>query len=74
MLARAGAELLDGLEALPGEHVVIKRRFSAFNHTHLDLMLRWGLACASDEASLLDTQALAPEYLKPPAHETFDNL
>lgn len=29
------------MEARPGEFVVIKKRFSAFFATHLDLMLRW---------------------------------
>uniref|UniRef100_A0A7S0WSL0 Isochorismatase-like domain-containing protein n=1 Tax=Chlamydomonas leiostraca TaxID=1034604 RepID=A0A7S0WSL0_9CHLO len=35
-----GAALVDGLEARPGEVVIIKKRFSAFSHTHLDLVLR----------------------------------
>jgi len=35
-----GAKLVAGLEVQPGEHVLIKKRFSAFFHTHLDLMLR----------------------------------
>ncbi|PNW72282.1 hypothetical protein CHLRE_16g674650v5 [Chlamydomonas reinhardtii] len=35
-----GAELVEGLEVQPGEAVVIKRRFSAFLATHLDLVLR----------------------------------
>ncbi|KAG2453927.1 hypothetical protein HYH02_002130 [Chlamydomonas schloesseri] len=35
-----GAELVEGLQVAPGEHVVIKKRFSAFLATHLDFMLR----------------------------------
>eukprot|EP00798_Chlamydomonas_sp_ICE-L_P031540 gene31540-6725_t len=35
-----GAKLVDGLEVAAGEHVIIKKRFSGFSHTHLDLMLR----------------------------------
>lgn len=36
----AGAKLAQGLEVRSGEHVVIKKRFSGFLATHLDLMLR----------------------------------
>ena len=35
-----GAKLAQGLEVRSGEHVVIKKRFSGFLATHLDLMLR----------------------------------
>ncbi|GAX82732.1 hypothetical protein CEUSTIGMA_g10158.t1 [Chlamydomonas eustigma] len=35
-----GAEFAEGLLPLPEEHIVVKKRFSAFFHTHLDLMLR----------------------------------
>ena len=35
-----GAALVDGLEAAPGEITLVKKRFSAFFHTHLDLLLR----------------------------------
>jgi nicotinamidase-related amidase len=35
-----GAKLVDGLEAAPNELVVVKTRFSGFNHTNLDLVLR----------------------------------
>ncbi|GIL52601.1 hypothetical protein Vafri_8424 [Volvox africanus] len=35
-----GAELVEGLEVRKGELVLVKKRFSAFLHTHLDLVLR----------------------------------
>ncbi|KAG2491873.1 hypothetical protein HYH03_009826 [Edaphochlamys debaryana] len=35
-----GAELVEGLEVQAGELTLIKKRFSAFLHTHLDLVLR----------------------------------
>ncbi|KXZ55555.1 hypothetical protein GPECTOR_2g1104 [Gonium pectorale] len=35
-----GAELVEGLEVRQGELVIVKKRFSAFLHTHLDLVLR----------------------------------
>ncbi|EFJ49526.1 hypothetical protein VOLCADRAFT_59236 [Volvox carteri f. nagariensis] len=35
-----GAELVEGLEVRAGELVIVKKRFSAFLHTHLDLVLR----------------------------------
>ena len=35
-----GAALVDGLERADGEPIVVKRRFSPFFHTHLDLILR----------------------------------
>ncbi|PNH12863.1 Peroxyureidoacrylate/ureidoacrylate amidohydrolase RutB, partial [Tetrabaena socialis] len=40
-----GADLVAGLEVGPGELVVVKKRFSGFLHTHLDLVLRWGNTC-----------------------------
>lgn len=36
----AGAALVDGLVVEKGEHVVVKKRWSAFFHTHLELILR----------------------------------
>ncbi|KAG1677393.1 hypothetical protein FOA52_010773 [Chlamydomonas sp. UWO 241] len=36
----SGAQLIDGLSVEKGDHVLIKKRYSAFFHTHLDLMLR----------------------------------
>lgn len=35
-----GAEFIDSLSPLPGELVVMKHRYSAFNGTNLDLLLR----------------------------------
>ncbi|KAJ9521943.1 hypothetical protein QJQ45_024815, partial [Haematococcus lacustris] len=35
-----GAELVEGLQIKEGEIKLIKKRFSAFNHTHLDFILR----------------------------------
>mmetsp|Transcript_18508 Transcript_18508/g.39752 ORF Transcript_18508/g.39752 Transcript_18508/m.39752 type:complete len:189 (+) Transcript_18508:93-659(+) len=35
-----GAELFEGLEVRPGDMQLVKKRFSAFFHTHLDLILR----------------------------------
>ena len=39
--------MAEGLERRPGEHRVVKTRFSAFFHTPLDLMLRY---CVLDES------------------------
>lgn len=41
-LAPSGAELVPPLSVAPGELVLVKKRFSAFLHTHLDLVLRCG--------------------------------
>lgn len=35
-----GAALVSGLSILPGEHSIVKTRFSAFFGTHLDMLLR----------------------------------
>lgn len=35
-----GSEIVDALQPLPQEHIVRKRRFSAFMHTEFDLILR----------------------------------
>lgn len=35
-----GVKLVDGLDVRHGEHVIVKKRFSGFFHTHLDLVLR----------------------------------
>jgi nicotinamidase-related amidase len=35
-----GVDLIDGLAPLPGEHIIYKRRWSAFFGTDLDLLLR----------------------------------
>lgn len=36
----AGAQLVDGLKPAPEDLVIVKKRFSAFFHTSLDLLLR----------------------------------
>jgi nicotinamidase-related amidase len=35
-----GSQLVDGLETMPQEVVIIKKRFSPFFHTPLDMILR----------------------------------
>jgi nicotinamidase-related amidase len=40
MRGAVGAALVDGLVPLPGEHKIVKSRFSAFFATNLDLVLR----------------------------------
>jgi nicotinamidase-related amidase len=35
-----GVEIVEGLEPLPGEFRVVKKRFSAFHETELDMLLR----------------------------------
>jgi nicotinamidase-related amidase len=40
LVSAPGAELVAGLAVRPGEHVVVKRRWSAFFGTDLDLLLR----------------------------------
>lgn len=39
-----GAKLLDGLDAKSADHMLVKKRYSAFFQTELDILLkRWGL-------------------------------
>lgn len=40
MRGAVGAALVDGLVPIPGEHKIVKSRFSAFFATNLDLVLR----------------------------------
>lgn len=66
-----GAKLVEGLEVREGDRIVVKRRFSAFFGTNLDLILRCSrLPCSARLTSPwliiqpgpIPTQAGATEY------------
>ena len=61
-----GAEIADGLKPRPGDHVVVKRRFSAFYQTDLEMLLRcWGIN------TLIFTGVLAEICVETTARDAF---
>jgi hypothetical protein len=62
-----GAALVEGLQTQHGEHVIIKKRFSPFFQTHLDMVLR---RCEMQQLLLL----LVPERLSMALHALYRSL
>ena len=61
-----GAEVVDGLRPRPEDHIIVKRRFSAFYQTDLEMLLRcWGIN------TLIFTGVLAEICVESTARDAF---
>ena len=61
-----GAEIVEGLKPRPGDHLIVKRRFSAFYQTDLEMLLRcWGIN------TLIFTGVLAEICVESTARDAF---
>lgn len=61
-----GAEIVDGLKPRPEDHIIVKRRFSAFYQTDLEMLLRcWGIN------TLIFTGVLAEICVETTARDAF---